>query len=478
MALDPANPSAVGLSRLEAQVASDLETTAWPSTAWVKPRTGPDGAPMINVLIVGAGQGGVTLGHQLKRERVDGVVIVDKAPPDQRGPWTTYARMKTLRSPKFTTGPDLDAPNLAFQRWYEAQYGAAAWEALGKIPKETWAAYVHWLERVLGLDVRSGVAATAIRPTPKHVAVDLEGADGERRTVYARHVALATGIETPGRWWAPAFVEALPETLWSHTGDAIDFEALRGKDVAVLGAGASAFDNAATALETGARSVHIFFRRDEIQRVQPYKQISYVGFLRHLADLDDAARWRFMRHLLTLREAFPVETWERATRFENAHLHAGAGWLAAAATPDGRRVSIETAKGPFVADYLICGTGFDIDLSARPELSPFADAVALWSDRHEPPAAERDERLARYPYLGPTLEFLPKDADDADQAAALARVRLFTFGATMSFGPSGSSINALKYAAPRLVSGVTKALFREDAQAHFDDLLAYDTPEF
>jgi hypothetical protein len=69
-------------------------------------------------------------------------------------------------------------------------------------------------------------------------------------------------------------------------------------------------------------------------------------------------------------------------------------------------------------------------------------------------------------------------ARDADDAAALSRVRLFTFGATMSFGPSGSSINALKFAAPRLVSGVTRALFAEDAEAHYADLLAYDAPEF
>lgn len=462
----------VNLAALEAAVASDLARIAWPADPWVKPRPGPDGRPMHNVLIVGAGQGGLAIAHQLQRERVDGVLLVDKAPPGRRGPWTTYGRMLTLRSPKHTTGPDLDIPSLTFQSWFEAQHGPEAWEALGKIPRTQWADYLAWLERVLGLTVQGGTEAISIRPEAGHVAVDLVGPEGPC-TAYARHVVLATGIETAGRWWMPPFLEALPPAFRSHTCDAIDFERLRGKVVAVLGAGASAFDNAATALEAGAGEVHIFFRRPELQRVQPYKQVSYTGFLRHLGDLDDARRWRMMHHLLMLREAFPAETWARVTRHPNVTLHPGAGWAAAEAV--GGRVRVDTAKGPFTCDHVIAGTGFDIDLAARPELAPFADRVALWADRYTPPEAERDARLSRFPYLGPTLELTAKEAA---HAAALARVRVFTFGATMSFGPSGSSINAMKFAAPRLVSGITRALFTEDADAHFADLVAYDRPEF
>lgn len=462
-----------GLSRLAAQVSSDLEKIAWPTATWVKPRAGPDGRPMLNVLIVGAGQGGLTLGFALKRERVDGVAILDRAPPEGRGPWTTYARMLTLRSPKVTTGPDLDVPSLTFQSWFEARRGAEAWAGLHKIPKEDWSAYLSWFERTLDLQVEAGVEVTAVRPGPDHVAVDCVGPEGPR-TRYARHVVMATGIETPGRWSAPDFIEALPKSLWSHTRDAVDFGALRGRTVAVLGAGASAFDNAATALEAGAAEVHVFFRRPDLQRVQPYKQVSYAGFLRHMGDLDDATRWRFMHHLLTLREAFPVETHARVTGHANAVLHAGAGWRGARALPGGG-LEIETEKGAFRCDHAICGTGFTIDLAAMAELAPAAAKAALWRDRYEPPAALRDARLGAYPYLGPSFEMTAREPADA---AALARLRLFTFGATVSFGPSGSSINALKYAAPRLVSGLTRALFAEDAEAHYADMVAYDTPEF
>ena len=455
------------LAALSAQVASDLARVSWPDQPWVKPRNGPDGVPMLDLLIVGGGQGGLTLGFQAMQERIERFAILDAAPPDQRGPWKTYGRMKTLRSPKQVTGPDLGIPSLTFQSWYEAQFGAAAGAALGKTPKEMWADYLAWYETVLGLPVEAGVTVTALRPCPTHVEV--VGDDGRVRL--ARHVALATGIETPGTWWMPDFVRALPEHLRSHACAPIDFARLRGKVVAVLGQGASAFDNAATALEAGAEAVHIFFRRPEMQRLQPYKQISYNGFLRHMGDMPDSTRWRFMRHLLNLREAFPVETYRRVTDRANAHLHPGAGWSGARAA-DGR-VEIDTAKGPFTADYVICGTGFDISPATAPLLAGFGERIATWADRL-PQAAHEDPRLARYPYLGPGFEFEGKDGPDP----ALGRIRLFTFGSTLSFGPSGSSINALKFGPPRLLASVTRSLFAEGAEEHFADLVAYDTAEF
>jgi hypothetical protein len=63
-------------------------------------------------------------------------------------------------------------------------------------------------------------------------------------------------------------------------------------------------------------------------------------------------------------------------------------------------------------------------------------------------------------------------------APYLARIHIFTYAATMSAGPSGASINAMKFAAPRLVAGITRDLFREDIASHHRDLLTYDTPEF
>lgn len=462
-----------GLLALERRVAEDLACIAYPVCDWVPPRHAPDGPRLLDVLVVGGGQGGLAIAHGLMRSRVANVRIVDRAEAGREGPWTTYARMATLRSPKEVNGPDLDIPSLTFQAWFEAQHGAAAWTALNKIPKEDWAAYLLWLRRVLGVTIENGVELTGIEPAEGYLSAMLKHADGTVETVPVRKIVLATGIEASGRWWTPPAVEALDRRFWAHTGDAIDFAALAGRRVAVLGAGASAFDNAATALEAGAAEVAVYCRRPNLQRVQPFKWLSFPGFLGHFGDLDDAWRWRFMNHLLTLREAFPRETWERAARHANFRLETAAEWQRCEEAGDA--VRLHTPKGTFEADFLIVGTGFDVDLPRRAEMCGIAAHVALWSDRYAPPADEGNERLGRYPYLGPGYELLEKVPGCAPW---LRHIRLFTYATTVSFGPSGSSINAMKFAVPRLVAGIVRDLFREDVETHWDALRAYDLPEF
>lgn len=465
-----------GLTDLEARVAEDLDIIAYPDTRWVPERQGPDGAPALDVLVIGGGQGGLAIGHALKRARVHRVRIVDRAPEGCEGPWLTYARMATLRSPKDVNGPDLDVPSLAFRSWFSAQHGAAAWHALNKIPKEDWAAYLLWLRRVLAIKIENGVVCESVRPVAGSDLLEATLRDqgsGALETVFARKVVVATGIEAAGRWWTPPMVEALDKSVWAHASEQIDFASLRGKRVAVLGAGASAFDNAATALEHGAARVTVYCRRADMQRIQPFRWLSFPGFLGHFADLDDAWRWRFMNYLLTLREAFPRETWERVAKHETFQLETDASWERCEVV-DGV-VRLETPRGQFEADYLIVGTGFDMDLSLRPELAAIAPHAALWSDRFTPPEEERNERLARYPYLDSHFGFTERVAGEAPW---LRHVRLFTFGTTVSFGPSGSSINAMKFAVPRLVSGVVRDLFAEDIANHWESLQSYRLPEF
>ncbi len=458
-----------GLQALEARVAKDLSLVAYPDRDWVPPRHGPDGARLLDVLIVGAGQGGLAVAFRLLRERVSNILLIDRRPPGGEGVWGDYARMVTLRSWKTVTGPDLDFPSLTFQSWFEAQWGEPAFAALGKIPKETWAAYLSWYRRLLGLPVRNGVALERIEGAADHVVAHLEGGGLLR----ARKLVLATGIDGTGRWWMPEELERLPAHMRAHTADTIDFPALEGRRIGVLGAAASAFDNASTALEAGAASVDLFSRRSALQRVQPFKQMSYAGFFRHLADLDDSWRWRIMRHLLTLREAFPKETWERTTRHRNFRLHLGAPWLDVGV--EGGEVAVRTPLGRHRFDFVIAGTGLDIDLTSKPALRDLAPLIARWSDRYTPPAEEAEPRLGRYPYLGAALELMERVPG---AAPFLSRIHVFTYAATVSAGPSGASINAMKFAVPRLVAGITRDLFREDIARHHHDLIAYDTPEF
>ena len=306
--------AADGLAALEARVRRDLEMTAHPRMEWLAPRMF-GGAPALDVLIVGAGQSGQATAFALMRDRVSNILVLDRAPEGLEGPWVTYARMPTLRSPKEFTGPDLGVASLTFQAWYEAQHGAAAWTALHLIPSGDWQAYLLWCRRVLGLPIRNGVAVTAIDPAVSSMMagrcllVTLD--TGE--VLATRKLVLATGQDGTGSWWMPEFVRALPGERRAHTCDAIDFERLRGKVVAVLGAGASAMDNAAVALEHGAE-VHLFCRRAAPMVVQRYRWLTFAGFLRHIGEMPDEWRWRMLG-------PHPA----RAGGISAGHVHAGDG---------------------------------------------------------------------------------------------------------------------------------------------------------
>ena len=464
----------IGLGALEQQIIHDLEIIGYPLNEWVPRRYTDEGERVLDVLIIGGGQGGLAIAFQLMRERVNNVLVIDEAPAGREGPWLNYARMPILRSPKEVNGPDLNIPSLAFQAWYEAQFGAVSWIQLGKIPTKMWMEYLIWYRRVLNLPVKNLIKLDTFEPHKDIQKVSLHCLQtNTQKIIFARKLVLATGIETSGEWSSPPISGTVPKEYWSHASEMIDFDALAGKQVAVLGAGASAMDNAAAALAADALEVSVFCRRSELQRVQPFKWLSFPGFLRHFSELDDEWRWKFMEHLLGLREAFPKETWERVNEYSNFRLETGSPWQGLSII-DGK-VCIETPKGKFLADFLIFGTGFVIDISRRSELRDYVDLIALWKDRYACPKDETGSMLSNYPYLGNGFQFLEKDIGTASW---LRNIHLFTFGTTMSFGPSGASINAMKFAVPKLVNAITKDLFFDDIDTHYKSLKAYDLPEF
>ncbi len=75
------------------------------------------------------------------------------------------------------------------------------------------------------------------------------------------------------------------------------------------------------------------------------------------------------------------------------------------------RVRLDTPKDPFTADFVICGTGIDNDARLRPELAACADNIATRGDRCTPPDDERNDRLARFPYLDRDFAFTEKMPD-------------------------------------------------------------------
>lgn len=452
---------------LAGRVRQDLHTLRHPETDWMPARTGPDGRLLLDVLIVGGGQGGLAVAGYLMRERVSNILVVDKALYGREGVWNDFARMPVIRSPKQYPGPDMGVPNLTYEAWHRAKFGDEDWERVALVASALWVEYLIWVRETLALPVRNETELIRIEPADGCLKVTLATAAGEE-THHVRQLVLATGHAGTGRWWLPPELEALPRHFRAQAADPIDFARLKGKRVAVLGIGASAGDNAICALEAGAEAVHMFCRRDTHRRRQVYRWCITAGFLRHFQDLDDAWRWRFMHYILNIRMGMPPETWKRVSAAANFHLHTNAGWSGIEAK--GERVLIETAQGPFEADFIIAAVGHDQDLTSRPELAPIADRIALWADRYTPPAELVDDRLGRYPYLDRHFAFQEKVPGTAPW---LARIHDFTFGPTMSFGPSGCSISTLRLAVPMLCAGVTRGLFVEDAELHWQALIAH-----
>jgi xanthine/CO dehydrogenase XdhC/CoxF family maturation factor/cation diffusion facilitator CzcD-associated flavoprotein CzcO len=466
-----------GCDRLAARVRSDLERLSYPQRAWLTPRVGARGEPIYDVIIVGAGQGGLATAFGLMRERVGNLLVIDRNPLDRAGPWLNFARMRSLRTPKHLTGPDLGIPSLTPRAFFEARDGADAWNALGFIPREGWAEYLAWYRKTLEIPVRAETSVGALQWSDAERAWLVPCASGSQppeELLRARRVVLATGIEGSGQWYIPAMIRAaLPLERYAHTHAPIDFAALAGKRVAVLGAGASAFDNAATALEHGAAEVSLCFRRERLVDVNPYRWAEFVGFLKHLGDLPDADKWRFIVELVRMGQLPPADTYQRATALPGFRLRAGCDWQALEMRGD--CIAITTPAGTLECDFVIAGTGFVTDLSMRPELRELEPKIARWADRYTPPEHERHEDLARHPYLGPNFEYTEREPGSAPY---LAHLYNYTFGGLPSLGFGGGSISGMKYSLPRLVGGVTGSLFAEDRASHFASLRAFADKEF
>lgn len=465
--MSPAHP---GLATLNQQVAHDLAVLNIPGSDWVRPRLAPDGTRVIDVLIVGGGQSGLGAAFAMLREGVQHIQVLDENPEGLEGPWVTYARMITLRTPKHLTAIDGGVPSLTFRAFWEAQHGPQGWAAIDKIPRGDWMDYLRWFRAVLDLPVRNGAKVTTVEPIEPglfRVAVA-----GDPAPLYARKVVFATGIQGGGEWHVPAFVsEAVDPALFAHTSQDIDFEQLKGKRIAILGGGASAFDNAQHALAAGVGEVHVFIRRNALPRINPIRQMEQSGMIRHYAGLDDAAKYAVLHHFLTLNQPPTNDTYERASAYAGFRLHLGAPWLGA--RQQGDQIWVETPKGEQLFDFLILSTGLMTDHALRPELAVLADEIATWADRYAAP--KPNPLIDRHPYLGPGFQFTAKSAEGAGRLHGLFN---FNYAALASLGLSASAISGLKTALPRLATGVAGQLFADDSAALLGDYFAYADEEF
>jgi cation diffusion facilitator CzcD-associated flavoprotein CzcO len=268
----------------------------------------------------------------------------------------------------------------------------------------------------------------------------------------------------------PEFVRALPATLWTHTTGNLRAEAMDGKIVGVVGAGSSAFDAAAAALESGASEVHLFSRRSYIDypappapQPAPPPDRGYANVLELSYELPDVVRWR--NFLLGDRRvaSVPLDSIERAVAHDNFHVHLNSSLTDVAVGGNGR-INARVGAKRFRFHHLIAGTGYRIDLAAQPELQRVHEHIALWRDRYRPVAGEENAAGANHPYLGPGFEFLPRDGTGAE---FLRNIHCFNLAGALSFGiPVGDVPSVVDQ--PRLTTAVARDLYVEgiDTAAH------------
>jgi thioredoxin reductase len=150
----------------------------------------------------------------------------------------------------------------------------------------------------------------------------LTTADGA--TLTARKVVVAVGV-SHFAYVPPLLASAIPPQSLTHSSVHQDVTALRGRTVAIIGAGSSAIDLAALMQEAGV-NVHVIARRDKIQfhapPVEPRPLLERIGSPR--SGLGLGWRSRLCTDAPLLFHALPQKLRLRAVR---RHLGPAPGWF-------------------------------------------------------------------------------------------------------------------------------------------------------
>ncbi len=452
--------SAVFAGDLEQRLAWELESIDFPGYDWLPPV--PD---TFDVVIIGGGMGGLAAAFGLMKQGITNFHIFDENPTGQEGPWVTYARMRQLRSGKYHTGPCFWMPSLTLRAWYEDKFGAEAWRSLEKVPTSVWMDYLGWYRNVLKLPVTNHTKLLSIQPLESGV---LSLNFDQHKTVHARKLVLATGRLGFGGAETPSCMTGVPKCFYAHSIEAIDFKALAGKRVIVIGVGASGFDCAATALENGAATVRMLARRPYVNAVVKLIALLNDGFVQGYHTLPDQERWDMMSYALDNGIAPPREALKRVKGYKNLFLHTDAAIDSVDYKAD--FLTLHTKQGDFDADFVLLACGFDFEGAKRPELAAFVDQILLWQHRVEPDTCELCPQLGSAPYLGSHFQFLERNIG---QAPYLRHIYCFNYGAMMSHGLLGD-IHAMSAAAARLTEGIAADFYAENSHHFYEEVLNYE----
>jgi cation diffusion facilitator CzcD-associated flavoprotein CzcO len=312
-----------------------------------------------------------------------------------------------------------------------------------------------------------------IEPAAGFLRLHLE-VNGTPKVETSRKVIFGNGVSGGGgAYLPPVLTENLPRSLYAHTVDDINFAALRGKTVAVLGAAASAFDAAGVALESGAKAVHLFARRAVIASLPVGRLRGYPGAYDNYPHLPDAVRWFQAWRFRHVGSTPPPDAIERVVAFPNFHLHLSSPW--SSAQERGDRIIAQVNDEVFEFDFAIAGTGYFVDPTARPELAGFSQHILRWRDRYEPPADLRDDDLGAYPYLGQGHEY---QENLPGTAPYLKNIHVYNPAGFVSFGLPIGDVPSIRRDVPAVVARISHDLFLDDWAHHEARITGDIAPDF
>jgi hypothetical protein len=331
-----------------------------------------------DIAIIGAGPHGLSLAAHLAARGAD-FRIFGRA----LDTWRAHMpKNMDLKSDGFASNLSAPAPDSTLKAWCARH--AIAYADQGKpVSLDTFLAYAGAFQKrfVPELEERD-VASLARGENLFHLTLE----DGE--PVAARNVVLAVGIS----WFAytPPVFAGLSRDLVSHSFAHRDADTFRGRQVAVVGAGASAID-LADLLKTGGAEVTVIARAPAIEYNPVPDADAETLLYRVLKPASGIGRgWKsyFCASAPLLFYRLPAHLKQRAIK---SHMHPAAGWfmrervegkipmllgrsIANAAAKDGRAALTlidRAGNGETRAfDHVIAATGYRADMRKIPFLAP------------------------------------------------------------------------------------------------------------
>jgi FAD-dependent urate hydroxylase len=246
------------------------------------------------------------------------------------------------------------------------------------IPLDRFVEYGRWFQsRMLpDLDPRW---VERVSPGPDGFRLRLE--DGQE--IESRRVVVAAGIDRFAS--RPQALEALPDSLASHTVEHNDLGRFRGQKVIVIGGGQSALESAALLHESGA-DTEVIMRAPAVRFLHEQQWMHDIKVISRLLYAPSDVGPAFISHLVARPDYFKMLPRRYQDRLDPRSIRpAGAQWLKdrlkdvslttdrsiVSAVPIAHRVRASFDDGSCrEADHILLATGYKVNISRYAFLSP------------------------------------------------------------------------------------------------------------